>query len=169
MWLVDGGVLNPVPVSAAMKTVTDMTIAVNLNAKRSPFSDPFIENEQHVSMDSVSQRGVHRAIMRFIDRWKNEDDTEQTGVNQFTTLELLNRSIETMQNTIAHMKLSANLPDILVEIPYDCGGLFDYHLADEIIERGYKSCLESLKRYESQATLTEPTDAWVESEANLDE
>jgi NTE family protein len=152
MWLVDGGVLNPVPVSAAMKKVTGLTIAVNLNAKRSPFSEPFVQKEQHVSMDQASQRGVHRAINRFIDRWKKEDEIEHTSISQFSTLELLNRSIETMQNTIAHMKLSANLPDILVEIPYDCGGLFDYHLADLIIERGYQACLESLKRYESAGT-----------------
>lgn len=171
MWLVDGGVLNPVPVSAAMKTVTDLTIAVNLNAKRSPFSPPFVENESHVPVDSVTQRGVHRAIMRFIDRWKNEDEVDPTSANQFTTLELLNRSIETMQNTIAHMKLSANIPDILVEIPYDCGGLFDYHLADEIIERGYSMCLESLKRYESQAAPSDTTsdDVWVDSQPSIDE
>ena len=148
MWLVDGGVLNPVPVSAAMKTVTDVTIAVNLNAKRSPYSEPFMPNEQHVSLDNAAQRGVHTAIKRFIDRWKTEDEIPSSDSSQFSTLELLNRSIETMQNTIAHMKLAANIPDILVEVPYDCGGLFDYHLADEIIERGYQLCLEALKRYE---------------------
>ena len=159
MNLVDGGVLNPVPVSAAMKTLTDMTVAVNLNAKRSPFSPPFVPPSQHVPVDQLSQRGVHRAIMRFIDRWRNEDELEHTQASQFSTLELLNRSIETMQNTIAHMKLSANIPDILVEIPYDCGGLFDYHLADEIIERGYALCLESLKRYEAQGSTVFPAPA----------
>jgi NTE family protein len=145
-----------------MKKVTDLTIAVNLNAKRSPFSEPFVPKQQHVSMDQASQRGVHRAINRFIDRWKKEDELEHTSISQFSTLELLNRSIETMQNTIAHMKLSANLPDILVEIPYDCGGLFDYHLADMIIERGYQVCLEALKRYESAGSqLPENTEQLV--------
>lgn len=154
MWLVDGGVLNPVPVSAAMSHVTNLTIAVNLNAKRTPYSQPFDEHVEHVSLDTSYQRGVHRAIMRFIDRWKKEDEVEHTTINQFTTLELLNRSIETMQNTIAHMKLAANIPDILVEVPYDCGGLFDYHLADEIIEKGYILCLDSLKRYEASGRAT---------------
>lgn len=153
MNLVDGGVLNPVPVSAAMKTVTDLTVAVNLNAKRSPFSTPFAEQSQHVAIDQMSRRGMHRAIMRFIDRWRNEDELEHTQASQFSTLELLNRSIETMQNTIAHMKLSANLPDILVEIPHDCGGLFDYHLADDIIARGYALCLDALRRYEANGHL----------------
>jgi len=169
MWLVDGGVLNPVPVSAAMTKVTDMTIAVNLNGKRSPFSDPFEENAQHVSMDQSSQRGVHRAIMRFIDRWKKEDELDPTAASQFSTLELLNRSIETMQNTIAHMKLAANIPDILVEVPYDCGGLFDYHLADENIERGYNLCLESLKRYEVSGRIEEVGEVQILEPTPLDE
>jgi NTE family protein len=154
MWLVDGGVLNPVPVSAAMTKITDVTIAVNLNAKRSPYSEPFVEDAQHVSMDIASQRGVHRAINRFIDRWKKEDEIETSMTSQFSTLELLNRSIETMQNTIAHMKLAVNIPDILVEVPYDCGGLFDYHLADEIIERGYQLCFDALQRYERTGSPT---------------
>lgn len=149
MWLVDGGVLNPVPVSAAMRTVTDLTIAVNLNGRRTAQNLPPVPSEPRVSIDQVAQPGVHRAIMRFIDRWKSEDEVEAHTANQFSTLELLNRSIETMQNTIAHMKLSANIPDVLVDIPFDCGGLFDYHLADDIIERGYNLCLDALIRYES--------------------
>jgi len=152
MWLVDGGVLNPVPVSAAMQQVTDLTIAVNLNAKRTPFNMPSQPHAPHITMDQVSQRGVQRAIGRFIDRWKSEDpiEPESRRANEYSTLELLNRSIETMQNTIAQMKLAANIPDILVEVPYDSGGLFDYHLADKNIERGYDLCLDALQRYEAQ-------------------
>ena len=149
MWLVDGGVLNPVPVSATMRQVTDLTIAVNLNAKRGVNSEPFVAEKPHVTLDEASQKGVHRAIMRFIEHWKKEDPIDPTPDNQFSTLELLNRSIEIMQNTIAHLKLTANLPDVLVEVPYDCGGMFDYHLADDIIERGYQLCLEAIKRHES--------------------
>ncbi|MEJ2042750.1 MAG: patatin-like phospholipase family protein [Reinekea sp.] len=149
MWLVDGGVLNPVPVSATMRTVTDLTVSVNLNAKRAPYSEPLVPTQQHVSINEASQPVVHRAIRRFIDRWKKEDQIEPTPESRYSTLELLNRSIEIMQNTIAHMKLTANLPDIQVEVPFDCGGLFDYHLADEIIERGYQLCLESIQRYEA--------------------
>ena len=53
-----------------------------------------------VSLNNASQRGVHTAIKRFIDRWKTEDEVPTSDSSQFSTLELLNRSIETMQNTI---------------------------------------------------------------------
>ncbi len=162
MWLVDGGVLNPVPVTATMRTVTDVTIAVNLNAKRTLYSEPLVESTQHLSINEATQPGMHRAIMRFIDRWKNENPVEPTPESQFGTLELLNRSIEIMQNTIAHMKLTANLPDILIEIPYDCGGLFDYHLADKIIDRGYQLCAESIRRYEANGRSDDDNNNFVD-------
>lgn len=152
MLLVDGGVLNPVPVSAAMQKVTDLTLAVNLNGRRlehAPAFQPQNSLQARESIDKIARPGVHNAIMRFIDRWRAEDTPKARIEEEFSTLELLNRSIETMQNTIAYMKLSANIPDVVVDVPFDCGGLFDYHLADTIIERGYNLCLDALTRYES--------------------
>jgi NTE family protein len=150
MYLVDGGVLNPVPVAAAMKHVTDLTLAINLNAKRNPLTPKPKPSPAHVSLDAIEQRGVHRSILRFIDRWSNSrgGKVDHVEEKQFSAVELLNRSIETMQNTMAHMKLAANMPDILIEVPYTLGGLFDYHLADQMIEEGYQLCLKALERYE---------------------
>lgn len=154
--MVDGGVLNPVPVSATMQHVTDLTVAVNLNSRRSQFSEPFKASSAHVSLNQASQNSVQRAIRRFIERWHKESEFEHTPISRFSTLELLNRSVETMQNIIAHMKLSADLPEVVIEVPHDCGGLFDYHLADEIIDQGYNLCLDALKRYEALRNTEQP-------------
>ncbi|TCS43189.1 patatin-like phospholipase family protein [Reinekea marinisedimentorum] len=167
MLLVDGGVLNPVPVSATMQHITDLTVAVNLNSRRSQFAEPFRASKAHVSLNQASQNSVQRAIRRFIERWNKEDEFEHTPTSQFSTLELLNRSVETMQNIIAHMKLSADLPEVVIEVPHDCGGLFDYHLADEIIEQGYALCLEALIRYEAIGKAEQQTIS--SAEVDLDE
>ncbi|MFQ3229345.1 patatin-like phospholipase family protein [Reinekea sp.] len=164
MYLVDGGVLNPVPVAASMKYVTDITLAVNLNAKRNPLApdlDPEVDN---AAKDASDRNTVHRAIKRFIDRWGSEDKGGSFQERQFSTVELINRSIETMQNTMAHMKLAANMPDILIEVPYTLGGLFDYHLADKMIEEGYQLCLKSLKHYD----LVGPEEAIAEDFHGID-
>lgn len=150
MWLVDGGVLNPVPVSAAMQKVTDLTVAVNLNAKRSPLHDLEMADDQSIGINPDTRRGTQRAIMRFIERWRSEAAAPPTAEQEFSTLELLHRSIETMQNTITHMKLAANIPDILVQVPFDTGGMFDYHLAKNIIGKGYQYCLDALSRAEME-------------------
>lgn len=149
MWLVDGGVLNPVPVGAVMRHVTDLTIAVNLNAKRNPLVAPPEPSKEHVPLNRADKAGVQRAISRFIDRWRNEDSPKKAPLPQYSALELVNRSIETMQNTMAHMKLAANMPDILIEVPYTLGGLFDYHMSTDIIDEGYQLCLSALKRFDA--------------------
>jgi NTE family protein len=73
-------------------------------------------------------------------------------------LELMNRSIETMQNTIAHMKLAAYRPDVLIEVPRTVGGLFDYHLAEQMIEEGYQLCEQALDEFEARQGTEEASE-----------
>lgn len=152
MMLVDGGVLNPVPMAPTLRTMTDLTLAVNLNGREEiPRPSPRTRAKKPVPTDATTQNTVHRAISRFIDRWwKEEDAKDEEPQNKWSIMELINRSIDTMQNTIAHMKLAAHQPDILIEIPRSSGGLFDYFLAEDIIAEGYQLCEEALRRYESK-------------------
>lgn len=151
MMLVDGGVLNPVPIAPTLRHATDLTLAVNLNAREEvPAPSSRTAAKRPVQLNAEAQNTVHRAINRFIDRWWSEDDKPIEPQSQWSLLELMNRSVETMQNTIAHMKLAAHQPDILIEVPRREGGLFDYHLAEQIINEGYRLCEEALQRYESR-------------------
>ncbi|WP_108126060.1 patatin-like phospholipase family protein [Saccharospirillum mangrovi] len=151
MMLVDGGVLNPVPMAPTLRTITDLTLAVNLNGREEiPRPTAKVRKKQPPKVDPKEQNAVQRAVGRFIDRWWNEDAKEAEPQNKWGIMELINRSIDTMQNTIAHMKLAAHQPDILIEIPRSMGGLFDYNLSEEIIAEGYQLCEEALERYEAK-------------------
>ncbi|MEX0623468.1 MAG: patatin-like phospholipase family protein [Saccharospirillum sp.] len=151
MMLVDGGVLNPVPIAPTLRTQTDLTIAVNLNGRVDmPGRSERASHKKAAKISEEAQNTVHRAINRFIDRWWSEKAGSTEPQNQWSMLELMNRSIDTMQNTIAHMKLAAHQPDILIEIPRGVGGLFDYHLASDMIEDGYQLCATALDRYEAK-------------------
>jgi NTE family protein len=48
-------------------------------------------------------------------------------------------SIETMQNTIARMKLAAYTPDVTIEISRHAARAFEFHRAAELIELGRRS------------------------------
>lgn len=151
MKLVDGGVLNPVPIAPTLKVLTDLTLAVNLNARDTVAElqkQPY-KAKRPVDLNEEAKNTVHRAINRFIDRWWSESNEHHQPDNQWSMLELMNRSIETMQNTIAHMKLAAYRPDVLIEVPRTVGGLFDYHLAEQMIDAGYHLCEEALDRFEA--------------------
>lgn len=151
MMLVDGGVLNPVPMAPTLRTVTDLTLAVNLNGREEiPRPTAAVRKKKPPKTNPEDQNTVQRAVSRFIDRWSSENAKEAEPKNKWSIMELVNRSIDTMQNTIAHMKLAAHQPDILIEIPRSVGGLFDYNLAEDIIEEGYQLCEEALERYHSK-------------------
>lgn len=152
MMLVDGGVLNPVPMAPTLRTTTDLTLAVNLNGREEvPRPSAPVRRKPPAKDDEKTRNAMQRAVGRFIDRWWTEDEKQDAEPqNKWGIMELINRSIDTMQNTIAHMKLAAHQPDILIEIPRSTGGLFDYNLAEDIITEGYQLCEEALQRYETK-------------------
>jgi NTE family protein len=59
--------------------------------------------------------------------------------------DLMMRSMDVMQTTIARFKLAAYTPDLVVNIPRDKCGFFEFYRAGELIEFGYGKTEQSLK------------------------
>lgn len=134
--LIDGGVLNPVPIAPTFSDQTDMTIAVNLGgpAKILPAKDiEVIERKSSV---------FHEKISRYIDKFQSSliNDT----VLDLSAYDIANQAFDAMQGTIARQKLAAYPPDYIVEIPRNACGTFEFDRASEMIELGYSSAQESL-------------------------
>ncbi|HEB94864.1 MAG TPA: serine protease [Sedimenticola thiotaurini] len=127
--LVDGGLVNPVPIAPTLKDKTDLTIAVNLGAKAEPHLDV---PHREVQPPGNSYR---RHIARFIDslqqRLGRGGDSEEMDVFQVVT-----SSFETMQNTIARFKLAAYSPDVVIDIPHNVCTFYEFYRAAELIELG---------------------------------
>ena len=103
--LVDGGLLNPIPIAPALNHQTDIIVAVNLNAAR-----------------ARPRGGVAKR------------DTGPTAM-----FDVMSTSFETMQATIARLKLAAYTPDVVVNIPRASCLFYDFARAKELIEIG-RSC-----------------------------
>ncbi len=142
MKLVDGGLLNPVPVTPTAGDDTDITIAVNLNAKERIVKLNHTTDDELNKPSSAFRKRVSRFINRLTPDSSNEDHDEQMNI-----LDLLNRSIDIMQNSIAHSKLAIYRPEILIEVPRSSASFFDYHKADELIAIGEELAEEALKDY----------------------
>jgi NTE family protein len=106
--LVDGGLINPIPIAPTLNDSTDVTIAVNLSG---------------ISSDN-KQTGT--------------EDEELDGAD------LLVKSIDIMQGSIARLKLAAYAPDRTIEIPRDACSFFEFHRAEEMAELGYKRARSAL-------------------------
>lgn len=140
--LVDGGLLNPVPIAPTFRDFTDLTIAVNLNATspRPNRPEPSVsEGERSAPAD----RGYQARIRQFLDAIG--DNFGGSGEQRLGVFELTLRSFETMQNAIAATKLAAYRPDVLIEVPRDACSAHEFHRASELIELGQRLAREAME------------------------
>jgi len=131
--LVDGGLLNPVPIAPTLKDITDLTVAVSLSGKE----EQLAERDEGKREKGKVSNSYQSAIVEFIEslqaRFIREE--EESDINVF---DLMSRSLESMEHLITRFKLAAYNLDYLIEIPANACGIFEFHRADEIIELGYE-------------------------------
>jgi len=130
--LVDGGLVNPIPIAPTLNDSTDLTIAVNLNAIGHHYERP-VETDDDGG-DNDDDDSYRAAIGRFLDDLLKSRTTKS---RQPDAAELLTRSIDVMQGAIARLKLAAYSPDKVVDIPRDACSFFEFHRAGEMSELGY--------------------------------
>ena len=126
-YLVDGGVLNPVPIAPTFNDSTDMTIAINLGGEVSDV--PLLNNEKDKSTKIEKLKEYITSIA-----------LPESLVSKDGMYAVANNSFDTMQSTIARMKLAAYPPDIEIEIPRNLCGTLEFNRSKELIEYGYALC-----------------------------
>ncbi len=134
--LVDGGILNPLPTVPLLSDTNDLLIAVNLNGERK--ADKMIE--QH----SDEEESIQQKITEFIQKNFFEDEKKEE-INYFT---IVSKTIETMQNLITRYELAAHQPDIVIDIPKNLCGFYEFHEAQKIIEYGEKTARRAISEYQ---------------------
>ena len=142
--LLDGGILNPVPIAPTFEDDTDLTIAINLGAP--PTGNPRPEKravpEQETASSTDDDDSLHGQIHRFINEIKQRVPQEDAGTWQM--LEVADRTFDAMQGTIARQKLAAYPPDFTIMVARDACGTLEFDRADEMIALGYKAAAQSL-------------------------
>jgi NTE family protein len=133
-WLVDGALVNPVPVSAALAMGSQMTIAVNLNADiigaaRKP--DTKIQTVAGFDLleeDHETSKAARRTpfLRRFFRR--DPDHPSMFGV-MFSSLNIL-------QDRIARSRLAGEPPDVAIDPRIGHIGLAEFDRAAELIDAG---------------------------------
>jgi NTE family protein len=135
--LLDGGLVNPVPIAPTLRDLTSITIAVNLSGPPDPSLDQ-PEKEPRPPPQSVYRRRVHE----FVDALQSK---VPLGAHQDRgLLEVITRSFETMQGTVARLKLAAHPPDVVITIPRNACRFFEFYRASELIEVGREKTQASL-------------------------
>ena len=132
-FLVDGGLLNPVPIMPVVPDQADLIISVNLN---------------------TNVKNVRPGQKSILNSAKYGDDSILSGVNasksqrshlQWNKMEMLNQCFETMQATMAKYKMAGYEPDIEINIDRNACNFFELYRAKEMIEIGRHAALEVLQ------------------------
>ncbi len=153
--LVDGGVLNPVPMAPTLSDHTDLTIAVNLMGK--PIEE--VSHHAHSTLiqgdqDLLEEQSKHEsgwALEQTLKRYLQafQDSMVEKLMPNLGFYDLANRSFDTMQGTIARLKLATYPPDVVIEIERNLCGMLEFDRANEMIPLGYQRTAEVMQRYEA--------------------
>jgi NTE family protein len=138
--LVDGALLNPVPIAPTFRDFTDLTIAVNLNAEPQPAARGPRSSARTTATPAESD--LRSRIQQFLDAIT--DGRTETHDRDLGMFELVGRSFDIMQNAIAAVKLATYAPDIVIEVPRDACGSYEFHRAREMIDLGYRLAAETV-------------------------
>ena len=121
-YLVDGGLVNPVPVSLCRALGADIVIAVDL------------------SMDTIGlrqRRGDASAWRQTMGRWLGrEGDGDGEDVARPSLADVVSNSIAIMQGRISRSRLAGEPADVLIAPRLGQLGLLDFHRAHEAIAAG---------------------------------
>ena len=139
MRLLDGGLLNPVPIAPTFKDLTDLTIAVDLNGMRAVSSAPDVASEVPAQVSSSHR---HATVQRFLDSIQNSIGQRQGS--DLGLFDLLSSSFETMQNAISSIKLATYAPDVCINIPRSACKAYEFDRAAELIELGHAMAGEAI-------------------------
>jgi NTE family protein len=138
-YLVDGSVVNPVPVSLCRAMGADIVIAVDLG---SDLVGRFAYNDDRAPTTQPKPRGVIDRVLR-----RSGDDTvppEEPGPPRPSLLETLVGSINIMQVRIARSRLAGEPPDVLITPRLGQLGLLDYHRSGVAIAEGRDAVMRML-------------------------
>jgi len=141
--LIDGGLLNPVPIAPTMSDNTDLTIAVNVGGE--PDEKQVVEKCSATIGKDEEEQNWFADLIDEIHQRLNLGRTERDEEMGF--YEVMSRSIEIMQNTIAKMKMAAYSPDIIIEFSRDIASSYEFYRAKELIKAGYDMADQELRKH----------------------
>lgn len=136
-WVVDGALVNPVPVSVCQALGAQMIIAVNLNAdiigkSRQPGGK--IATVAGFDLLEVMNEGAPASSGSMLDALARR--TFRREANQPSLFGVMISSLNIVQDRIARSRLAGEPPDVHITPRLGQIGLFEFHRADEIIAEG---------------------------------
>lgn len=167
--LADGGLVNPVPMEPLLGTPAELTVAVTLSG-RTPREHPLVQTADELEPDwrdrfraaaaGVLEREVIRSIVDRVAALTGRGDAPEPAASEptapddafeelpsaLTAGDVVSLSLEASSALLTRLRMAANPPDVLIEVPQDSGRTWDFHRASELIDLGRTLAADALDR-----------------------
>lgn len=152
-WLVDGAVVNPVPVNQCRQLGADFVIAVNLSADFRPRLIETCEHE-HEENQKKTDEMLDKASDGFMSKWFAPDvklnKRKPPGI-----VGVMSSSLEILQARVTRSRLAGEPPDILIEPQLNNVGILEFHRAMDVAEKGRQAVERLSKQIAYQLNIVE--------------
>ncbi len=139
-YLIDGGVLNPLPIAPTVSDDTDITIAVNLNAYNAKKYDIKIPKKE-IEKENRFEEILFELKQKAGNFFEKESKSKFDKMNMFA---IVGKTIDIMQNSVLECKMAGYSPDIMINIANDACDFYEFNRAYEMIEFGRVATKEKL-------------------------
>lgn len=149
VWLVDGGLVNPVPVSVVREMGADLVMAVDVSGLQSAAGGAKKRTPARALPQPAGCAGTPAERLRRA--WQMEwpmlrpARREAAPDNRPTIFDILGGSVRVAESQIAAFRLKIDPPDVLIRPPVGQLSFMDFHRAEEAIAAGYQSAVQALK------------------------
>lgn len=150
-WLVDGAVVNPVPVNQCRQLGADFVIAINLSADFRPQLIQNFEHEHEVNQQKTDEF-LSKASGGFMKQWFSPDPKpnkkQAPGI-----VSVMSSSLEILQARVTRSRLAGDPPDLLIEPQLRDVGLLEFHRAKELSNSGREAVMRLAEQIKYQLDL----------------
>jgi len=154
-WLVDGGLVDPVPVKVVREMGADIVIGIDLNSGISNSNLPNKSKKTVKTKPSLRER--NELIARISEQYGNAEKAVKKQISRWYTpstkpniLDVLGSSIGIMEEQITRINLAMDPPDVLIQPRLRDLKMFDFDQAERSIQEGYVQAqyqIENIKSF----------------------
>ena len=152
-WLVDGGVVDPVPVGVARATEADVVIAVDLNSGIASrrMRKPQVEEIETRANDDPKFKS--ELLVKLTDYYETAESNFKNKINELLgrdvgmpdIIDTVMSSINIMQERITRINLAVEPPDVLIQPRLGALKMMDFDQVELVIEEGYIGVKEKME------------------------
>jgi NTE family protein len=156
-WLVDGALVNPVPVSAARALGAEIVIAANISSDVFTHSTTiFSHGPAAEAPEAIEMPPPKRGLGRFFSPERAIKREFFGGAGRPGISTVMVDAFNIMQDRITRARLAGDPPDLLITPRVGQIGWFDFHRADDLIAHGARAAERAIESIQDAIEMMAP-------------